>query len=125
MRICSKHTDPDLRRRANQLLREAGCDVYDPTVDRDDYRDTIIESYLLSVDQRRIHVISILVVLSLVALFAFLSYQQEEERLENMRPHPAVSAPMTRDGQGMNEGHQLQQLVASPVLPGALKIDPD
>lgn len=33
--VCSNHTDPDLRQRANRLLRDAGCNVYDPTDRRD------------------------------------------------------------------------------------------
>lgn len=39
--VCSKHTDPTLRARANQLLREAGCDVFDPDahVSRADFFD--------------------------------------------------------------------------------------
>lgn len=31
MTICSNHPDPWIRKRANDLMREAGLDVYDPT----------------------------------------------------------------------------------------------
>lgn len=31
MQICSKHPDPWIRKRANELMREAGLDVFDPT----------------------------------------------------------------------------------------------